>query len=349
MLRRCLLFLILTSQLGCAQEFYTCLAFSPDGRHLAAGRSDGLLHVWEMPFRQRFRHVPQMADSPIYEVAWYGTDTVLCRGLNQAGPFLTWSKVKKLFRFPANHEGVCGAFSPDGKLLLTDSRDKITIWEIHFGKQVCDIEFPTSRGSQYQFSPDCKRVAVSRDTAVVVFDAATGKRVSKLKKDAVFAVTDLAFTPEGTLLTHDKHAVREWNVETGVEVSDLGRGYSFAYSDHLLLSADGRGVLASGSTDDGWKTQYWPDRKDENRRRELPGYAVAFLPGGGAICSDWGEQGVATLTVHREGQPPVKVELPGLDSPVTERMALSPDGKLLVYACGASDELKWVTLPSTHE
>ena len=339
------LLLIFLTGFASAQEFYASLEFSPDGRYLAAGRSDGTLRVFDVQTRKPVKEAVQMGShNPLYELTWRGNQHVLSRGLEEAGVYSVVTGKKELFRYESGMEGVYGAFSADGELLLTDSQNGISIREMKSGKKLCTIDFPTTRGSSYAFSPDKKRVAVNRDHAVVVYDTSTGKRVSKLQKDAVFTVSDLRFTSEGTLLTNDPHAVREWNVETGKEVRDLGRGYHFTTSEFMLLTPGESGVVSSGNSNGGWQAQFWSDRKDKTTRTELKGRLLSTLPGNGVLLESWSDDQDSHLIVYRPGAEPVQLGLAGVNGPLNDS-ATSPDGKLLAYPVVTSDEIRWVELP----
>jgi WD40 repeat protein len=122
------------------------------------------------------------------------------------------------------HQGVvlAVAFSPDGKLVATGSRDKTArVFEARTGSEVARL---AHQGAVYAvaFSPDGKLVATgSYDKTARVFEARTGREVARLAHtDEVNAV---AFSPDGTLVATGglDGTARVFEVRTGREVAQL--------------------------------------------------------------------------------------------------------------------------------
>jgi WD40 repeat protein len=113
------------------------LAFSPDGRTLAAGLRGGEVVLWEVA-------------------------TARERGRFQAHPKIRWSG------------GMALAFSPDGRTLASASEDgTIRLWEPATGKRLAEL--PGHRGpvGSLAFSPNGKAlVSASVDTTALVWDVA---------------------------------------------------------------------------------------------------------------------------------------------------------------------------------
>ncbi|MHC4199714.1 MAG: WD40 repeat domain-containing serine/threonine protein kinase, partial [Planctomycetota bacterium] len=90
------------------------------------------------------------------------------------------------------------AFSPDGKRLVTGSRDTTAkVWDAATGAEVMTLKGHTGGVGSVAFSPDGKRLVTgSGDKTAKVWDAATGAEVITLKGHSG-AVHSAAFSPDG--------------------------------------------------------------------------------------------------------------------------------------------------------
>ena len=92
------------------------------------------------------------------------------------------------------------AFSPDGKLVASASRDKtVRLWDAATGSALQTLEGHSDWVSDVAFSPDGKLVAsASRDKTVRLWDAATGALLQTL--EGHIAVRPLSFSSDGQYL-----------------------------------------------------------------------------------------------------------------------------------------------------
>ena len=196
---------LLTSYRG-HQASVSVIAFSPKGRHLASGTTEGELKIWALD---------------------------------------DWHQVTKL-RFPSTDSYLSSAvFSPDGKTVAAGCLNgKVRLWQVPTGRLVLDLDTRDVVMS-LSFSPGGKLLAATTMVAneVRIFQLPSGAEFASLKAH-VMGIGAVAFCPDGkTLATGGFDGkVKLWNLKTLQEIVTFPLGTRVPV---LQFSPDGR-ALAIG-------------------------------------------------------------------------------------------------------
>jgi RNA polymerase sigma factor (sigma-70 family) len=193
------------------------VAFSPDGRLLAASRWDAL-ELWDLSRGKELRR-------------------------------LDWQPRSAPVAFSPDGR-LLAAASTNSK----GSDYTARLWDVATGKERWRVNIRPWKIGEVAFSPDggllvlaggCDRPDGKIETVLSLWDPATGKEVRRHEADRGW--TCIAFSPNGrALAAADFNTIRLWEVATGLERRRL-KGHR-AGIQSLSFSADGR-LLASGSLD----------------------------------------------------------------------------------------------------
>jgi eukaryotic-like serine/threonine-protein kinase len=191
------------------------VAFSPDGRLLAAGiGTDGVVRVWDWKNGQLLHDLPghNFHSLPVA----FSSDGRLATAALQEGLRLWDPKTGEPLRtIHADVGPVSGlAFSADGKWLASSSYVRtVKLWHSTTGELVHDLLHPGNQVECVAISPDGRRIASGcEDKTVRIWDTTTGREVLVLRghKGRCECV---AFSPDGHRLasaSFDK-TIRIWD------------------------------------------------------------------------------------------------------------------------------------------
>jgi eukaryotic-like serine/threonine-protein kinase len=213
-------------------------------------------------------------------------------------------------------------FSPDGRYLATTHfpGGALTVWDI--ARRAIAVEDPGRIWRGAIFSPDSRRIVLTRDGEFLVYDLEAGR----LSVRWIGRGNDLAFSPDGTqiaVINNDSNAPT-WRILEG-KSGRLVRAFPMrAAAEDVAWGPDGTTLATSGEDS---KIDLW-DAATGIRRATLEGHdnrglSAAFHPAGTLLASN-GFEGRMRLWDSVLGQP-----LLSLTS--GSAAEFSQDGRIVVY------------------
>ncbi len=330
------------------------VAFSPDGRRLAAG-SEGEVNVWDWRNRQLLHTLRGHEKRPI-SVAFSPDGRLLASG-SWRGDVMIWDAEtggQPLHTLAGHRHPICAlAFSPNSRRLVSASFDsQLIVWDATTGQRLDTLRGHDGRVLGVAFSPDGLRLAsVGDDKTVRVWEADTSTRreVLGLREHADMCQS-VAVSPDGRrLATAGRDAtIRLWDA-TPLQGNEGQEALTF--SEHaggvksIAISPDGQRIASAGLTPPGLldtPVKVW-DLRSGRVSFEFSGHAsvvfsVAWDPDGRRIGSfGWDAErkmNVVKVWDARTGRQDFALLLGG-------GMAFSPDGRHLVTGAADSTLQVW--------
>lgn len=276
------------------------VAFSPDGKILATGDTNGEIHLWQVADGQQL-FTFKGHNNWVASLAFSSDGRILASSSTDYTVRLWDISIGECCQTLREHSNVVWsvAFSADTDMLASGSDDQtVRLWSISTGQCLSILQGHTSSVESVVFSPDGQMLATgSDDKTIRLWDVSTDECLRILPGHSE-GVRSVAFSPDGETLASggDDHVVRLWDINTGECLRTL-QGHSNGIWS-LAFSPDSR-TIASGAWDH--TLRLWDVSTGECLRTLQKHnnwvHSVAFSPQGHILASGSHDQTVRMWSV----------------------------------------------------
>ncbi|MFC2107088.1 caspase family protein [Bacteroidota bacterium] len=219
-------------------------------------------------------------------------------------------------------------FSPNGKLLLTSSRNIVNIWDLTSGEAIHNFECQECYIIHAQFSPDGKHFLIS-DKTVKLRDALSGEIISNFDyPDYEYGVSRTQFSSDGKLIAIPSpfFSVQIWEAMTGKLLLNISGHNDIITS--VQFSPDGKKIITSSNdrtvkiwdATTGKQLQILQDSYDDEY------YSAQFSPDGKWILTISWKNRIAKIWDAKTGE-----QIHNFNNKIrNDFICFSPDGSMIL-------------------
>jgi WD40 repeat protein len=191
------------------------LAYSPDGQYIMSGSNDDTIRIWNAQSGQPLQTFNAGKD---VEYAAYSPDGGrILAGVGSS--VMMWNadngQLLRNIAAPSSYSVYVVAWSPDGKRFAYNDLRNIKVCDAYTGQELWTLTGHKNTIRALVWSPDGRRlVSGSEDSAIKVWDPATGWETKTLPNGHTATVRALMFSPDGTRLAScsNDSTIKVWGV-----------------------------------------------------------------------------------------------------------------------------------------
>jgi WD40 repeat protein len=315
------------------------LAFSPDGRRIAATGVGGLVRFWDAETGRVAHEIP--ADGGPFFCLAFGPDGRRIASAGRGTITIREVGTGRVTRTIRAHGGPINsvAFSPDGRRIASGmstpnasaGSPEVKIWDAETGRQLGVFRDAQWGYMNLAFSPDGRQVGyvVHMSNTIRLLDGTTGQEVTALTHPAAEGAIAVAFSPDGGRIAaaYGSGLILAWDRGTGAVIR-MYRGHAGAVLG-VTFSPDGSRIASAGA--DG-TVRLWEMDTDRElatfRGHTGPVYGVQFAPDRTRLAAAGYDETIRVWELATEGE---ALTLDGYRG-WAFRVQFGPDNRRLVSA-----------------
>ena len=228
------------------------VTFSPNGQLLVSGSNDQTFKLWDVNSQQNIatlEHIPIIGGWPsqVHAVAFSSDGQSFATAGYQSVKL--WDVDDQAEMATLQHEDWVSdiVFSPNGQLLAAVDGKQTKIWDVQKQQIIAQLEADADWIGAIAFSPDSQTfVGAGAAGQITLWSVPNWKVLGRINVGN--SVSDLAFSPDGTILASAGHKVDLWSVKNGEKIASL-TGHT-GWVMEVAFSPDGT-TIVSGGLDDG--------------------------------------------------------------------------------------------------
>ncbi|KAG8780840.1 hypothetical protein FRC12_022522 [Ceratobasidium sp. 428] len=236
-----------------APDSVLCVAYSPDGAHIASGSTKGTVQIWDTRSWQMLRQSSPDRTSGVSSIAYSPDGACIVSGSYDNTIRIWDAHTGQMLGQPLEghtSDVMSVVYSPDGSRVISGSFDKtVRIWDSYTGQMVGR---PLEGHTDYVISVACSYnghvTSGGTDRTLRIWDAHTGKAVGEPMRGNTSSVYCVAYSPDGAYLISgcSDGTIRIWNVHTQQMVWESIDAHTM-YISSVSYSPDGaRFISCSG-------------------------------------------------------------------------------------------------------